>query len=493
MAGVGSWEWEVKTGAMRWSEQMCCMLGVATSAKASFEALLAFAHPDDQARVRAQLEQSVAENRAYSAEFRIVRGDGAEISVSAYPELMEDTGGHQRRVTGVLHDVTGRAEAAERLRVSEERFQMVARATRDVIWDVQLRGAVNDVADDPRRIGDLVGGAEFWISDSIRGFGYDVAGVTLAWLLERVHPSDREVVVYAIHHALAGTGTSWSVEYRFRRADGSYADIFDRAHMLRDAKGAVVGAIGSMQDVSARKEAERRQESSLKELEEANRQLAEFAYVVSHDLKAPLRGISSLADWIVRDSGDKLDDEGREQLGLLLVRVRRMNDLVEGILQYSRVGRANEERSSVALAELVPQIVDLIGAPSHVTVEIEGALPVVVAPRTQIAQVFQNLVGNAVKFCDPSCGRVVVACSERGDRWQFEIKDNGRGIEERHFERIFQLFQTLGSRDKNGSTGIGLTIVKKIVESTGGRVWLESRIGEGSRFFFTLPKTSENP
>lgn len=474
LAGAGSWEWNLETDEMRWSQQTCRMLGVPPTRTRTFDELLTYAHPDDRAKVEADIRECIARSRAYAAEFRVVRRDGGVRFVSARAELTGAIGGSATLVA-VLHDVTDQAYVAKRLRVSEERLQIVTRATQDVVWDFPVAE-----------------GSELWLSESVRSFGYDVSRVPLAWWLERLHPSDHDAVESSFHEAIEGTSIVWSAEYRFRRADGTFADIFDRAYISRDALGAPVRVIGSMQEISARKDAERRQSTSFRALEEANRQLAEFAYVVSHDLKAPLRGISSLADWIIRDSKDRLDDEGRQQLELLLVRVHRMNDLVEGILRYSRVGRANEKRTSVALAELVPEVVDLLSAPPHVTVEIQGALPNVVGARTQLAQVFQNLVGNAVKFCDPACGRVLIACADQGDVWQFEIKDNGRGIEERHFDRIFQLFQTLTSFDKGGSTGIGLTIVKKIVESAGGRVWVESSIGEGSRFFFTLPKTSEH-
>ncbi len=240
--------------------------------------------------------------------------------------------------------------------------------------------------------------------------------------------------------------------------------------------------------LAARKRAEERQAQLLKQVEAANQELADFAHVVSHDLKAPLRAIDSLAKWLAADYKDKFDDEGREQLNLLLGRVKRMHDLIDGILQYSRAGRIREEAVEVDLAELVPEVIDLLGPPSRIRVAVETPLPTVIIERTRIAQVFQNLLSNAIKYMDKPEGLVRVGCAEEGGFWKFYVSDNGPGIEEKDQQRVFQLFQTLKPRDRADSTGVGLAVVKKAVDLYGGKVWIESKVGEGSTFYFTLPK-----
>jgi len=224
----------------------------------------------------------------------------------------------------------------------------------------------------------------------------------------------------------------------------------------------------------------------LRELQSANEELSNFAYVTSHDLKAPLRAIASLSQWISADYADRLDDEGREQLALLLGRVRRMDRLIDGILQYSRVGRVRETRTAVDLNELVAETVDLLAPPAHVDMQI-GPLPVVTIERTRAQQLFQNLIANAIQYIDKPQGEVRVDCERDGENWHFRVSDNGPGIEPRHWERIFQLFQSLAPRDRTESTGIGLSLVKKIVEIHGGHVWVESKMHDGSTFHFTLP------
>jgi len=153
------------------------------------------------------------------------------------------------------------------------------------------------------------------------------------------------------------------------------------------------------------------------------------------------------------------------------------------------VGRINDVQIAVDLNVLVADIIQLLAPPAQVTVTVDGPLPTLFGGRTRLQQVFQNLISNAIKHLDKPVGRIRVGCADLGDAWQFSVADNGPGIEARHHERIFQLFQVLTPRDQKESTGVGLALVKKIVELHGGRVWLESRVGEGSTFFFTLPKT----
>ncbi|MHC4913680.1 MAG: sensor histidine kinase, partial [Planctomycetota bacterium] len=254
--------------------------------------------------------------------------------------------------------------------------------------------------------------------------------------------------------------------------------------------------IAVTRDITERKQAEENQARLIQELkstnqrvESINQELKDFAYVVSHDLKAPLRGIKTLADWLSTDFADKLDENGKEQMNLLLARVERMHNLIEGVLQYSRVGRVKEEEVQVDLNELIPDVIDMVAAPENITITVENELPVLDCVKTAIGQVFQNLLGNAVKYIDKPKGQIKVGCVEENDFWKFSVTDNGPGIEEKHFERIFRIFQTLSPRDELESTGIGLSVVKKIVELHGGEIWVESKMGEGTTFFFTLPRS----
>jgi len=274
---------------------------------------------------------------------------------------------------------------------------------------------------------------------------------------------------------------------------------------VMDSQGNITHFVAVKEDITARKRAEEalrllNEELELRvsqrtaELEAANKELQEFAYIVSHDLKAPLRGIGQLTQWLQTDYANKLDAEGQEQLELLGEQVEQMTALIDGILRYSRVVFGSESEEYVDLRLLLPQIIHTLMPPLHIAIQIDEALPIIQGDRIKITQVFQNLIGNAVKFLDKPTGMIRVACQDLGDRWLFLVEDNGQGIEPRYHERIFKIFQSCAPRKNQDSTGIGLTVVKKIIEFYGGRIWVESEPGQWSRFSFTwLKRTGNKP
>jgi light-regulated signal transduction histidine kinase (bacteriophytochrome) len=225
-----------------------------------------------------------------------------------------------------------------------------------------------------------------------------------------------------------------------------------------------------------------------KELDKSNKELEDFAYIVSHDLKAPLRGINELSGWISDDYSELLDEEGKENLDLLQKRTEKMNGMVQGILEYSRVGRTEKENENIDLNEILKNVIDLLAPPDNVKITIEDKLPEYTADRTRLTQLFENLLSNSIKHLDKPKGIIKIGCKSKANEWEFSIADNGPGIEEKYFEQIFKIFQTLKQDSTGRSTGIGLTIVRKIMDLYGGRIWLESELGKGTTFYFTLPK-----
>ncbi len=243
-------------------------------------------------------------------------------------------------------------------------------------------------------------------------------------------------------------------------------------------------------EISQRKQVENQLKVLVEEVERGNKELQEFAYVVSHDLKAPLRGITSLAGWLAEDYGEVLDQEGKEMLDRLVGRTLRMNHLIDGILQYSRVGRTKAEPQQLDVKAIVEDLIDELAISDKIKILIPHPLPPVVFDKILLHQILQNLLGNAVKHMGKPQGQITVTCRKRKKEklWEFCVKDTGTGIEERYHQRIFQIFQTLTAANQEGSTGIGLSLVKKIVERNGGTVWLESQPGAGSKFYFTIPQ-----
>jgi signal transduction histidine kinase len=224
------------------------------------------------------------------------------------------------------------------------------------------------------------------------------------------------------------------------------------------------------------------------ELDKSNQELDQFAYVASHDLKAPLRGISNLSQWLEEDLGVALTPTAKGHLGLLRKRVQRLEGLIDGILNYSRAGRVRAKVEGVAVGKLIAEIVEVISLPTGARIDVQGELPQLRTERAPLQQVFMNLISNALKHAKRADVHVMVTAEEAGDFYEFSVEDNGIGIAGAFHERIWGIFQTLEPRDVVEGTGIGLSLVKKIVENQGGRVGVTSNSGEGARFWFTWPK-----
>ncbi len=299
--------------------------------------------------------------------------------------------------------------------------------------------------------------------------------------------------------------------------------VFDRYSQPQRIGDDIAGRVWSFRDITERKKAEQHQTETLEQLEKTNRrlqqeneqrlraeksleilnanlestvtqlsrtnkQLGEFAHLTAHDLKTPLRGIGTLAQWLYTDYYDKFDDNGRQQIDLLVKRVKRMDNIINAILQYSTITKNKTKERKVDLNVLTKEIISRINPPENIKITINKTLPVLICEEEHLWQVFLNLISNAVKFSDKPQGSIAIDVEDEKYFWKFSVADNGPGIEPRHFDRIFQLFQMLDDRDDVESEGVGLTLAKKIVELYDGKIWLTSKPGEGSTFFFTLPK-----
>lgn len=225
-------------------------------------------------------------------------------------------------------------------------------------------------------------------------------------------------------------------------------------------------------------------------LETRNRELDEFAYVASHDLKSPLRAIANLSNWLEEDLEGKISDENQQQLDLLRSRVHRMEGFIDGLLRYSRAGRQSIEAEPVNVHALVDEITTALVTPPEFRITATLEMPTLHTQKILLQQVLANLIGNAVKYHDRADGQITITVEDRGEMVEFAIADDGPGIAPEFHQRIFGVFQTLNSRDTIESTGIGLSIVKKLVNQQGGAITVRSAEGEGSTFIFTWPKVS---
>ncbi|WP_281846189.1 sensor histidine kinase [Olleya namhaensis] len=229
----------------------------------------------------------------------------------------------------------------------------------------------------------------------------------------------------------------------------------------------------------------KQKQSMLNELAHQNQELSDYAHMVSHDLKSPLRSIDTLTTWLAQDYSEVFDDNGKKSLHLIRTNVEKMDTLISGILEYSTIGKNQIEVYDVDADNLVQEILKSTQIPEHISIT-KTKLPIIKGDKYRLQQLFQNLIGNAIKYNDKDQGVIKIGVEDQEDYWQFHIADNGKGIEEAYFNKIFKTFEKL--ENNPDSSGIGLSIVKKIVELYGGKIWLESQVGIGTTFYFTLKK-----
>ncbi|HEY9420032.1 MAG TPA: ATP-binding protein, partial [Thermoanaerobaculia bacterium] len=388
-----------------------------------------------------------------------------------------------------FEDVTERVHAAEALRRSEQRFKFVARATNDAIRDW-----------------DLLTGEVWWNESFYDTFGYragEVEAELRSWT-GRIHPDDVERVSASIRDFIGGGGDSWSDEYRFRRGDGTYAIVFDRCYVVHDAGGRPARLLGSMMDITERKQAEERLKAFAAKLERSNRELQDFASVASHDLQEPLRKIQAFGDRLKMLYDEALGEEGSDYLRRMQSAAGRMQTLINDLLMFSRVESKALPFTPIDLGVVAREVVtdlEVQIAQTGAVIEI-GRLPTVEADPLQMRQLMQNLIGNSLKYRQAETKPVVkVRGMNSGNdhprqaggtrpldqSCQLLVEDNGIGFDEKYLDRVFTVFQRLHGRTEYEGTGIGLAVCRKIAERHGGSITARSAPGRGATFIVTLP------
>lgn len=375
-----------------------------------------------------------------------------------------------------LVDVTEQREAERAIQAALDRFRLCARATNDIIYDWDLQKNRLEWNDAMR---------------AVAGDENDEEITRIDWWKSQLHPDDRSEVERTMYEALEGSAQHWTAEYRFRKRDGSYISLFDRAFIVRNERGKAVRLVGAMIDFTERRRFEDELAWRAQELERSNGDLRDFANIISHDLKAPLRGISDYAGYLLDGYTARLDQDGADMLHTLTRLCRRMHELLDSLMEYAHVGRATLRTTRADLNDVLGRVVDALGTrleAEQVQLILARPLPTAECDSILIEQVFTNLIVNAIKYNPGENKRVEIGARYRDEEAPIiYVRDNGMGIEEQHLEVIFQMFRRLHPGDSfGGGTGSGLSIVKKIVERHGGRVWVESKVGEGSTFFFTL-------
>jgi len=481
IAHLGSYEWDIANDTVYRSEELCRIFGVSPEEfQPTFEGYLDCVHPDDRITTKTTIERAFRDGTSFEFEERIVRPDGTTRQLRSEGRWVVDDAGKPTKLLGICQDITARKVAEDQLRRSDERFQLVARATNDAIWDW-----------------DLASGTVWWNQGITTLFEYGAADVghDAEWRSAHVHPEDRDTVMSRIRAAMEQGDHVWSGEYRFRRANGSYADVFDRGFVIYDGTRAPIRMIGAMADITDRKRAletlEQRVAARTTELQARNEELKAFAYTVSHDLKAPLRGIAGYARELDRQHRAGLGDRGLWCLSQILTATRNLDRLIEDLLHYSRLDAQTPTPTEVDVAAMVEAILK----DRRPVISAQGTEVTVTLSVTRIRvwergllQALTNLIDNAIKYSRNAVRPAVQICSEdRSDHIRITVSDNGIGFDMKYHDRMFGLFNRLVRQEDFEGTGAGLAIVKKVVEKMGGSVRGESSTGAGSTFLLDLP------
>lgn len=405
---------------------------------------------------------SVSETGDYGVRAEKVSGDELGVLSDRFNEMLA---GIQSRDNDLKKALADREAALEEVERERERFSFMAESMPQKIFTASPTGESTYL----NKLWMDFTGLSF---EQIRDWGWT----------QFVHPDDLDDALRAWRHAIA-TGEPLQMTARFRRADGVYRWHLNRAQAMRDAEGAITLWVGSSTEIHEQKEIE-------EELRRANEDLQQFAYSASHDLQEPIRNVAVYSEIVARRYDKFLDDDGRQFLGFLREGGRRLATLVGDLLAYTRASMAElsatELDSNIALQNARASLAEAIReSGAEVT---SDPLPKVSMGEVHLQQVFQNLIGNALKYRGEAPPRIHISALERGSMWCFSVADNGIGIDPRYKETIFGVFKRLHNGDQYSGTGIGLAICQRVVERYGGRIWVESEPGVGSTFYFTVPR-----
>jgi PAS domain S-box-containing protein len=367
-------------------------------------------------------------------------------------------------------------EQSKDLKLATERFELASKATSDFIWDW-----------------DLVNDNTFRSTSFYQTFGYslDESIANNDFWESIMHPEDLEEVRKNLNKSLEGNDHFWAKEFRVRKKSGEYNFILDKGFILRDSSGKAVRMIGASQDVTARKIAEQEIIQANAKLSSANQELKAFAALASHDMREPLRMISSFMDLLQKRYGDKLDDKAIQYIHFATDGAKRLTQMINDLLEYSKAGFDLEKLEEIEVGEIIQEVLDL----KSDIVRSTGAqfsfqdLPKIKALKIPLKILFQNLIGNSLKYVNPNLTpEIKVYGEDLGEFWKFTVRDNGIGIEADYLEEIFGILKRLHPKEKYPGTGMGLATCRKIVTQFGGEIWAESELGKGTQLIFTIKK-----
>ena len=471
LAGVGGWELDIGSERITWSEQTYRIHGVPADYIPALAGAIQFYAPEARDAIQTAVERAMATGEAWDLELPFIRANGERLWVRAVGAV-EFEAGQPARLVGALQDISERKQLSLDL-ADQQRFLRR-------VMDMSPQGMFTT---------DLAGRCTYANAAWQALTGLSLAQALSADLRQFIHPDDLASVLARRQAALDGDGIQTG-EHRYRRPDGRWIWVRGSLTLLQPGKPAD-GFVGTVEDVTERRELDAALAERSAELARSNEDLERFAYVASHDLQEPLRMVNSYGQLLLRRHGAALLPEAQEFLHFVVDGGQRAQLLIRDLLTLARLDSPGQtpRRQAVALdavlAEALHALRDRLGE-SEATVT-HDPLPTVMADAAQMGQLLDNLLSNALKFRSAAAPVIHVGAERRGAGWRISVSDNGIGVDPKYFDRIFVMFQRLHLRSEHEGTGIGLAICKKVVERHGGQIGLESQLGQGTCFFFTLP------
>ncbi|MEX0966310.1 MAG: PAS domain-containing protein [Bacteroidia bacterium] len=428
-------------------------------------------HQDDEEACLSQLLEHLETRTPFDCECRLQREDGTYRWMQNLGRPRYNESGEFIGFAGSLIDISDRKQATEHRALSQKQL-IAAQHLANVgswEWDMEKDQVV-------------------WSDELFQIFGLAPGTpVDFSRYTSFLHPEDRERVEETIRVAITHQ-RPYRFHHRIINTRGEVRWLHSLGETVVDDKGKPTGLIGTAQDVTDLKNAEALIKDKNRELQQTNQSLEEFAHVTSHDLKAPLRAISNLAQWLYDDNYTALGKEGQEHLKLIINKAQAMHRLIESILEYSRAGAAAGKKEPCDVRLILENTLTMITVPKNITLKIPEVLPVMQCERTKLLQVFSNLISNAIRYNDKPHGLIEIKYKDLPSFHEFSVLDNGKGIHPKYHQSIFKMFETLDKDSMPDSSGIGLALVKKIIAGYGGAIKVKSEPGKGSEFIFTIMK-----
>jgi PAS domain S-box-containing protein len=474
VAELGIWTWQAG-GPVVGDGNLATLFGLTEEQVAGgipLEVFLSRVHPDDREAVKGARENALMTGGRYALEYRVLDRDGEVRWVAARGKATLDGDGRPFSLNAAVLDITDRKRVEEALRESEERFRTLADAIPQLVWSATPEGKID------------------YLSEQWKLFTGLDPNESQEWQWQNaVHPDDIPAAIAQWAQCLQ-TGEPYEVQQRLRHHSGEWRWTLTRALPLHNSEGQIYKWVGTSTDIHKQLMTER-------ELRRLNNDLESFSFAAAHDLQEPLRMVTSYTQLLGKRFQGRLSNEDQELMDYVVGGAKRISLLIQDLLSYTSIAKnADSPKEEVpldrALERALSHLADAIDE-AGVTIVRRGALPQVAGYEAQYVQLFQNLVGNAIKYRNEWQPEITISAERKGLEWIISVQDNGMGIETEYHTQIFGIFKRLHSQQIPG-TGIGLAICQQVVERNGGRIWVESAgQGRGSTFRFSLPVLERRP